>query len=119
MIDARRFFARARKFFAKAEKFLISVEKIPGKFDVFCLRPSLRQPRFDVNASLHVETCSMHDRLAFDLDVHNRDHVKLFELLTSFRHKLPSIRRILLNLVDDHVKHLSEHVKLKRDHVIL
>src|SRR5215217_7498966 len=32
--------------------------------------------------------------------------------LASFRFKLPSIRRILLNLVDDHVKHGSEHVKL-------
>jgi len=46
----------------------------------------------------------MFDRLVFDLDVHNRDHVKLFELLPSFRRKLPGIRRILLNLVDDHVK---------------
>jgi len=43
---------------------------------------------------------------------HACDHVKLFEKLASLRFKLPSLRRILLNLVDDHVKHVFEHVKL-------
>ena len=52
-------------------------------------------------------------------DVHNHDHVKPLELLISFCFKLPGIRRILLNLINDHVKHESEHVKLRRDHVKL
>ncbi|HYV12646.1 MAG TPA: hypothetical protein VE980_17225 [Pyrinomonadaceae bacterium] len=51
--------------------------------------------------------------------MHNRDHVKPRELLISFRFKLPGIRSILLNLIDDHVKHASEHVKLRRDRVVL
>ena len=55
----------------------------------------------------------------FGFDLHNRDHVKLVRLLVSFRLALRSIRRILLNLIDDHVKHVFEHVKLRRDHVKL
>jgi hypothetical protein len=54
----------------------------------------------------------MHDLQAFDRDVYDYDHVTLFDFLLSFRFKLPSIRRILLNLVDDHVKHVFDHVKL-------
>jgi hypothetical protein len=33
-------------------------------------------------------------------------------LLTSLCFKLSSIRGILLNLIDDHVKHVFEHVKV-------
>jgi len=61
----------------------------------------------------------MLDCPAFGFDLHNRDHVRLVRLLLSFRLELPGIRRILLNLIDDHVKHVFEHVKLKRDHVKL
>jgi hypothetical protein len=61
----------------------------------------------------------MFDCVALSLDLHNRDHVKALELLISFRFRLPGIRRILLNLVDDHVKHVFEHVKLRGDHVKL
>jgi hypothetical protein len=46
----------------------------------------------------------MHNWSAFVPDLQNRDHVTLFGKLASFRFKLPSIRRILPNLVDDHVK---------------
>jgi hypothetical protein len=35
-------------------------------------------------------------------------------LRISFSFKLSSTRRILLNLVDDHVKHVFDHVKLSR-----
>ena len=61
----------------------------------------------------------MFDWVALGFDLHNRDHVKALPLLISFRFKLPSIRGILLNLIDDHVKHVFEHVKLRRDHVKL
>lgn len=46
----------------------------------------------------------MHNLLAFGPDLHKRAHVMSFDWLASFRFKLPSIRRILLNLDDDHVK---------------
>jgi len=55
----------------------------------------------------------MHDMSAAGLDLQNPDHVRLFEKLASFRFKLPGIRRILPSLVDDHVKHGSDHVKLR------
>ena len=103
----------------KARKFLISAQKILGKFNVFCLRTSLFSRRFDVYSSLQVKPRSMFDCAALSLDLHNRDHVKALALLISFRFKLPSIRGILLNLVDDHVKHVFEHVKLRSDHVKL
>ena len=61
----------------------------------------------------------MFDCVGFSLDLQNREHVKPLELLMSFRFQLPSIRRILLNLIDHHVKHVFEHVKLRRDHVKL
>ena len=61
----------------------------------------------------------MLDCPAFGFDLHNRDHVMLVRLLVSFRLELPGIRRILLNLIDYHVKHGFEHVKLRRDHVKL
>jgi len=51
--------------------------------------------------------------------MHGRDHVKLFERLASFRRKLPCVRRILHNLVDDHVKPVFEPFKHRRDHVKL
>ena len=53
--------------------------------------------------------------MALSLDLQNRDHVKALELLPSFRFKLPCIREILPSLVDDQVKHVFEHVKLRRD----
>jgi hypothetical protein len=37
----------------------------------------------------------------------------------SFRFKLAGIRGMLPNLIDDYVKHVFEHVKLRRDHVKL
>jgi len=89
-----------------------TVKKLPAKFDVFRLRRSLLQPGFDVNQSLQVETDGIHNRSASGSDLHDRAHVKLFDLLTSLRFKLPSIRRMLLNLVDDHVKHVLDHVRL-------
>jgi hypothetical protein len=68
-------------------------------------------PGFDVNSFLQVKPHGMHNFFAFGFDLQNGDHVKLLEQLASFRFKLPSIRRILLNLVDDHVKHEPDHVK--------
>ena len=61
----------------------------------------------------------MFDCMAFSFDLHKRDRVKPLELLISFRVKLSGIRRILLNLIDDHVKHVFEHIKLRCDHVNL
>ena len=76
-------------------------------------------PRLDVNQSSQVKTHSMFDCSAFGADLHNRDRVKLFDLLLSLSFKLPGIQRILPSLVDDHVKHDSELFKLRRDHVTL
>ena len=61
----------------------------------------------------------MLDCPAFGFDLHNRDHVRLVRLLLSFRLDLPGIRRILLSLIDDHVKRVFEHIKLSGDHVKL
>jgi hypothetical protein len=61
----------------------------------------------------------MFDCGAFSLDLHNRDHVKALELLISFRFKLHGMRGILPNLIDDQVKQVFEHVKLRRVHVKL
>ena len=61
----------------------------------------------------------MFDRSVFRFDLHKRDHVKLFKSLRSFGFKLSSIRRILPNLIDDHVKHVFEPFKLRRDRVKL
>lgn len=66
----------------------------------------------DVNSSLQVKTGSRHNYSAADPDLQDPDHVMLVEKLASFRFKLPSIRRILPSLVDDHVKHESDHVRL-------
>jgi len=68
---------------------------------------------------LQVEPGATHDARALGFDLHKGDHVKLFDQLDSFRFELPSIRRILLNLVDDHVKHVPDHVKRIADHVKL
>ena len=65
-----------------------------------------------MNRSLQVKTDSIHDMSAAGLELENPDHIRLFEKLASFRFKLPCIRRILPSLVDDHVKHASDHVKL-------
>ena len=89
------------------------------KFNVFCLRTSLLSRRFDVYASLQVKRRSMFDCVAFSLDLQNRDHVQALQLLIRFRLELPGIRGILPNLIDDQVKHVFEHVKLRRDHVRL
>ena len=70
-------------------------------------------------ASLQVKRRSMFDCVAFSLALQNRDHVKALQLLSRFRFKLPGIRGILPNLIDDQVKHVFEHVKLRRDRVVL
>jgi hypothetical protein len=98
----------------KARKFFISAQKIPAKFNVFCLRRYLFESEFDVYSTLQVKPRGMFDCFAFSLDLHNRDHVKPLELLTSFCFELPCIRGILPNLIDDHVKHGFEHVKHRR-----
>lgn len=49
------------------------------------------EPKRDVNASLQVEHGSIHNLSAVDLDLHNRDHVRLVNWLASFRGKLASI----------------------------
>jgi len=103
----------------EARKFLITAQKTLAKFNVFCLRASLLWQRFDVHSSLQVKPRSMSDCVGFSFDLHNRDHVKALELLISFRFKLPGIRGILPNLIDDQVKHVFTHVKLRHDHVKL
>ena len=103
----------------KARKFLILAQKSMEKFNVFCLRTSLLSRRFDVYSSLQVKRRSLFDYVAFNLNLQNRDHVKALQLLIRFRFKLPGIRGILPNLIDDQVKHVFEHVKLRRDHVKL
>ena len=75
---------------------------------------SVLQSGSDVNSSLQVESGNVFDSLAFDSDLHNHDHVTLFDLLISFRFELSSRRPILPNLVDDHVKHAFDHVRLSR-----
>ena len=96
--------SKAGKFFANARKFLTKAKKFSEKFDVFSLRPVTFQSERDVNASLQVMTGSTHDVSAFGLELQNRDHVTFFNPLPGIRRKLPSIRRILLNLDDDRVK---------------
>lgn len=91
-------------FCRKARKFLTRAEKFCAKFDTFALKRVMSGPRRNVNASLQVKTGSRHNLLAFDHDVHQCHHVMLFGWLASFRRKLPIIRRILLNLDDNHVK---------------
>jgi len=105
---------KAKKYAAKARKFFTTAQKSPAKFNVFGLRRSLLEPGFDVYLSLQVKPRCMFDFVAFSFDLHNRNHVKPLELLLSFCFKLPSIRGLLLNLIDDHVKHVFEHVKLCR-----
>ena len=60
----------------------------------------------------------MFDLSAPSLDLQNRGHVKQLALRNTFGFKLPGIRRILPSLLDGHVKHGFEHVKLKRDRVV-
>jgi len=91
-----------------------AAQKILAEFNTIRFRRSVLQSGFDVNSSLQVETGNVFDSLAFDSDLHNHDHVTLFDLRISFSFKLSSTRRILLNLVDDHVKHVFDHVKLSR-----
>jgi len=98
-------FVQSKEVFCEARKF-------PAKFDVFRLKRFMLGPRFDVNRTLQVETDGMHNFFAVGPDLHDGDHVKLLDKLASFRVELPSIRRILLSLVNDHVKHGSDHVKL-------
>jgi hypothetical protein len=107
----------AQIFSANAGKFLLAADKLPAKFDAFESRRSLLESARDVNASLQVEPGPMHDARAFGSEVHDHDHVKLFDLLISFRCKHSSARRILPNVVDDHVKHVSERFLRIADHV--
>ena len=72
-----------------------------------------------MNLIFAVKPSSKFDSPRFVFDLHNRDHVRLVRLPLSFRLDLPVIRRILLNLIDDHVKRVFEHVKLSSDHVKL
>ena len=81
---ARKFFAKTRKFSAKARKFLITANKITAKFDAFRLRTSLLQLGLDVNQSLQVKPHSMFDCAAFGPDLHDHEHVKVFDLLPGF-----------------------------------
>ena len=90
-----------------------------GKIQRVLLRASLLSRRFDVHSSLQFKPVSRFDCVVLSFDLHNRDHVKALELLFSFRFRLPSIRKILPNLIDDQVKHVLERVKLKRVHVKL
>ena len=83
---------------------MTKAEKFAGKFDVFRLKHFMLATGRDVNASLQVMTRSMHDTSAFGPELRKSDRVKLFDPLASIRGELPSIRRILLNLDDDHVK---------------
>jgi hypothetical protein len=82
----------------------MKAKKFSEKFDVFRLKRFMLESELDVNASLHVKTGTMHDSSAFGRDLQNGDHVMLFDSLTSFRRKLLSLRRILLNLDKDQVK---------------
>ena len=61
----------------------------------------------------------MFDCVAFSLDLYHCDHVKRLELLITFRFKLSRIRAMLPNLIEDHVKHVLEHIMQRRDHVKL
>jgi len=101
-----------RHVFWKARKFLTIAQKILAKFNAIGLRRSMLQSGFDVNSSLQVESGNMFDSLTFDPNLHDRDHVRLFDSLISFRFELSSSRRILPNLIDDHVKHVFDHVRL-------
>ena len=83
-------------FSEKAGKFLTKAKEF-SEFDVFSLKLVTFQSERDVNASLQVMTASTHDVSAFGLELQNPDHV-------TFSDRLPGIRRILLNLDDDHVK---------------
>lgn len=66
----------------------------------------------DVNTSLQVKTERRFDWAASILDLHGRDHVMQRALRITFGFKLPGIRELLPNLLDDHVKHGFEHVEL-------
>jgi hypothetical protein len=83
---------------------LTKAEKFAGKFDVFRLKHFMLATGRDVNACLQVKTRSLRDTSAFGPDLQKSDRVTLFDPLASIRRKLPSIRRILLNLDDDHVR---------------
>ena len=72
-----------------------------------------------MHSPLQVKPASLLGCPAFGFELLNGDHVRLVRLLLSFRLELPGIRRILIKLIDDQVKHVFEHVKLKRDHVKL
>ena len=61
-------------------------------------------PEFDVISSLQFKHRGKHDLPASTHELRKGDHVKLVDTLPSILFKLPSIRRILLNLDDDHVK---------------
>ena len=65
-----------------------------------------------MNSSLQVKSGDVFDLFAFDPDLRDRDHVRLFDSLISFRFELSSIWEILPSLVDDHVKHVFDHVRL-------
>src|SRR5215213_7230371 len=101
-------------FSGKARKFLTTAQQLLAELNAIRLRRSLLQSGFDVNPSLQVESCNVFDSLAFDSDLHDHDHVRLFDSLMSFRFELSRSRRILHNLVDNHVKDVFDHVRLSR-----
>jgi hypothetical protein len=112
--DQFMFALAAGMFSGKARKFVTTAQKILAEFNTIRIRRSVLQSGLDVNSSLQVETGNMFDSLAFDRDLRDHDHVRLFDSRSSFRSELSSSRRILPNLVDDHVKHAFDHVKLSR-----
>jgi len=79
-------------------------EKFSAKFNTFALKRFMFATRRDVSTALQVVIGCRHELSAFDHDKRECDHVKLVDQLASFGRKLLSIRRILLNLDNDHVK---------------
>ena len=101
-------------FALATEMFVTTAQKLLAEFNAIRFRRSVLQSWLDVNSSLQVESGNMFDALAFDSDLHAHDHVTLFDPRISFRFELSSSRRILPNLVNDHVKHVFDHVELSR-----
>jgi hypothetical protein len=112
--DQFMFTLAADMFSGRARKFVTAAQKIFAEFNAIRFSGSVLQSGLDVNSSLQVETGNVFDSLAFDSDLHNHDHVTLFDSRISFRFELSSSPRILPNLVNDHVRHAFDHVKLSR-----
>ena len=83
---------------------MTKAEKFAEKFDVFGSKRFMLAPEFDVISSLQFKHRGKRDLPASAHELHKRDHVELVDTLLSILFMLPGIRRILLNLDDDHVK---------------